>query len=123
MSTIRTLVCDRCGAHAGNSSLPANLYVTLTANGANGRSTLPGGKIADLCGKCADSLQAWFANPLQFRQLHDLAEATLLFHKGAWTADDMHHWHELVGQEFDPHTQGLCDAIRKALAHPEEDAS
>ena len=121
MSIIKTLVCDRCGASADNSGLAASAYTTLTCRGASGRSNLPNGKDADLCGKCSDSLQAWFANPQQFRQLHDVAEATLLFHRGgAWEPTDAMKWAELTGAK-EATSKTLCDAIRKALAHPEEE--
>ena len=120
MSIIKTLVCDRCGATANNSALAASEFVLLTARGASGRSVLPNGKDADLCGACADSLQAWFANPQQFRQLHDAAEATLLwFAAPPWTNPQRAKWTELTGAD-DANTKTLCDAIRKALAHPEE---
>lgn len=121
MSTIRTLVCDRCGAQADNPNI--SQWSAITAHRRSGGALLGDGPHMDLCEACADSLAAWYVNPQQFRQMHDACEATLLFHRGApWTADDMLHWRDLVGQEFDPHTAGLCGAIRKALAHPEEDA-
>lgn len=123
MSVITRLRCDRCGAQADSPNITQ--WSAITAHRRSGGAILADATPhIDLCEPCADSLAAWYVNPQQFRQLHDLAEATLLFHRGGpWTADDMLLWRDLVGQEFDPHTKGLCDAIRKALAHPEEDAS
>ena len=120
MSIIKTLVCDRCGATANNSALAASEFVLLTARGASGRSVLPNGKDADLCGRCADSLQAWFANPQQFRQLRDAAEATLLwFAPPPWTNALRAKWTELTGADG-ANAKTLCDAIRRALAIVEE---
>ena len=119
MSTIITLVCDRCDAKSppGDTENWAEMEFLRRS----GLFALEFDNHSDLCEACADSLAAWYVNPQQFRQLHDVAEATLLFHRGgAWEPTDAMKWAELTGAK-EATSKTLCDAIRKALAHPEEE--
>ena len=118
MSTIITLVCDRCDAKSppGDTENWAEMEFLRRS----GLFALEFDNHSDLCEACADSLAAWYVNPQQFRQLHDVAEATLLwFAPPPWTNPQRAKWTELTGAD-DANTKTLCDAIRRALAIVEE---
>ena len=118
MSTIERLRCDRCGTETDKPNMTQ--WATVTNARFCGSAVLGDGNQVDLCEPCADSLAAWYVNPQQFRQLHDVAEATLLwFAPPPWTNPQRAKWTELTGAD-DANTKTLCDAIRKALAHQEE---
>lgn len=117
MSKVTRLHCDRCGAQTDKPHITQ--WAAIQAQRHSGTVVLGDDAWVDLCEACTDSMAAWFANPQQFRQLHDAAEATLLwFQPGPWTDALNDQWRSFTGDNT-PTSKGLCDAIRAALARPE----